>query len=138
MPQIAEVLNSIESIWIDKNSFQRIRFGVENYKDNQLVDVRVFCHNAHGEPRPTPKGIAFALTRWREFMDAIYQLEEQLELRGLIEEAPEERHVFAPREELFQTPQQELEIDEALVLGQLETFAAEEEAIIETGQPMPI
>lgn len=52
---------------VPKNSLEEIRVAIEEYKGYELLDIRVYFHADHGEPRPTKKGISINLELFDEF-----------------------------------------------------------------------
>jgi len=76
---------------IEKNSQERIRFEVTEYKGHTLVDMRVY-RGAGEEWKPTPKGLAINPVLWPEFVKGIEALGVELQEQGLVPdpEDPEE------------------------------------------------
>jgi len=68
---------------IKKNSQERIRFEVTEYKGHTLVDLRVY-RGAGEDWKPTPKGLAISPALWAEFLKGIEALGVELQAQGLV------------------------------------------------------
>ncbi len=60
---------------IEKNKNEIIKVSVDNYKDQKLVNIRVFVRNTQGELIPTKKGIAIRIDLFQEFKKILDELE---------------------------------------------------------------
>jgi hypothetical protein len=53
-------MDGTEIGWLDKNSKEKIRVAVREYKGREFVDVRVYFENDDGQWLPTKKGITIS------------------------------------------------------------------------------
>jgi len=72
-------------IEISKNTQERIRFQITEFRGQELVDIRVWVQGEDGAPVPTRKGITFKVDKWPEFRRALETLEAEILEAGLIE-----------------------------------------------------
>lgn len=56
---------------IQKNSTERIRVSIEEYKGYSFLDVRVYYEDDQGEWRPTKKGIAVPPDKVRDLIELL-------------------------------------------------------------------
>ena len=64
---------------IEKNSLERIRVQVTEYRGHRFIDCRVHYQGANGEWLPTKKGIALSGELAEEVAQAIHAAKNQLE-----------------------------------------------------------
>lgn len=57
---------------------------ISEFKGNHYIDVRKYYEANEGEMRPTKKGISFDLVAWKEFVENISQIDE--DIRKFLEE----------------------------------------------------
>jgi len=68
-----------------KNKFQEIRVGVKNFRDNDLIDIRVWTQTQFSDDKvPTSKGVSFNVSLFPEFKEAVLKLEETLKENRLL------------------------------------------------------
>ena len=60
---------------IPKNRTEEIRVSLDDFKGNQLVNLRVWFQNSDGEMRPGKQGIAFKLALLPEVLAALHRAE---------------------------------------------------------------
>ena len=58
-------------IEIRKNATETIRVAPTRYKDNDLLDVRVYYEDATGEKKPSRKGLCLRPETWQELLPMI-------------------------------------------------------------------
>lgn len=68
-----------------KNSQQKIRIILSEFKGKKLIHIRLFYQNKQGEYRPTLKGVAFGAECYPDLKRAIQKLEETLIEQGLLD-----------------------------------------------------
>ena len=61
---------------IQKNSTEKIKVTLSEYKGYEFIDVRVYYEDDSGEWRPTKKGIAIAPDKVKELMDLLTRAQE--------------------------------------------------------------
>ena len=64
---------------IEKNSTERIRVAVTEYKGHKFIDCRVYFEDGQGEWRPTKKGIALNGETILEVIEALQKARQTLE-----------------------------------------------------------
>lgn len=64
---------------IPKNSLERIRVSIDEYKGHKLIDCRVHYQDGQGEWRPTKKGIALNAETILEVIEALQKARQTLE-----------------------------------------------------------
>jgi hypothetical protein len=64
---------------IEKNTKERIRVSLEEYKGHRFIDCRVYFEDAAGEWRPTKKGLALNEDCIDEVIDTLKQASDALE-----------------------------------------------------------
>jgi len=69
---------------IAKNSQERIRFQLTEFKGKQYADLRVYYEDGD-EWKPTKKGLTLSPDIWPEFVQGIEQLTQNMEDAGLLE-----------------------------------------------------
>jgi hypothetical protein len=71
---------------LTKNSREKIVFRVGEFKGHKFVDLRIFVAGENGNgDTPTKKGLAVPLHLYREFREALMQVEEVIVERGLLD-----------------------------------------------------
>lgn len=63
---------------IEKNSAERIRVSVTDYKGHQFIDCRVYYEDDQGEWKPTRKGIALNNQTIKNVIEALQKATELL------------------------------------------------------------
>lgn len=58
---------------VAKNTRERIRVSVEEYKGHTFIDLRTYYEASEGEWKPTPKGIVLTQSIIDEVMDLLTQ-----------------------------------------------------------------
>ncbi len=77
-------------IELQKNSMEKRRFQLSEFRGQKLVNIRVWVRNDDDEPIATRKGITFKVDMWPEFLRALRKLEEEMLEAGVIKrEEPE-------------------------------------------------
>jgi len=69
---------AVEPVTLDKAGGE-VRLSVEEYKGCPLADLRYWYRAADGELRPSPRGVALPLARWRELVHAVLLFDERLQ-----------------------------------------------------------
>jgi len=64
----------MEEVFIDKSETERIRVGINEYKDRKYVDIRIYYEDDTGDWRPTKKGITLPPDRVSELAEALGKL----------------------------------------------------------------
>lgn len=76
---------------LQKNAREQYRLAVERYHGHACVDLRVFYEDDDsGEYKPSRKGLCIRLERWSAFRAALSELEEQLQVAGLLDDVEED------------------------------------------------
>lgn len=63
---------------ITKNPTEEVRISLTSYHGYDLVDIRVYYQDDHGEWRPTKRGVSLSIDAFAELRDAIVKTEEML------------------------------------------------------------
>jgi hypothetical protein len=63
-----------KEFWVDKTETERIRIARGEFKEKDLVDIRVYYQAEDGEWRPTKKGINISYEKFEEIKNAFNQL----------------------------------------------------------------
>jgi len=61
---------------LQKNTLDVIRIQKTKYKGHDLVDIRVYVEDKHGEKIPTRKGITFKVDLLDEVISALEEIKE--------------------------------------------------------------
>ena len=86
MSKINENPINFQPIVLQKNSREMYRFVVARYHGHDCIDARVFyLDDDSGKFKPSRKGLSIRLGRWPEFRAALGELEERLQLAGMLE-----------------------------------------------------
>jgi hypothetical protein len=64
---------------IEKNTKEKIRVSIEEYKGHRFVDCRVYFEDEAGEWRPSRKGIALSADIIDEVIEALQKASKKLE-----------------------------------------------------------
>ena len=75
-----------QPVILPKNAREQYRLAVERYHGFDCVDLRVFYEADSGEYKPSRKGLSIRLERWPAFRAALDELDERLQLAGMLEE----------------------------------------------------
>jgi len=68
-----------------KNKFQEVRVGVSEFRDNDLINIRVWTKlRDSDEMVPTAKGISINVKLYPELKEAVLALEKELKDNNLI------------------------------------------------------
>lgn len=68
-----------------KNKFQEVRVGITEFRDNDLIDIRVWARRSGAEEMaPTPKGVTINISLFNELKEAILALEDELKQNKLL------------------------------------------------------
>ncbi len=68
-----------------KNKFQEVRVGITEFRDNDLIDIRVWARRPGSEEMvPTPKGVTINISLFNELKGAILALEDELRQNKLL------------------------------------------------------
>jgi len=71
---------------LTKNGREKIVFRLGEFKGHKFVDLRIFVAGEDGNgDTPTKKGLAVPLHLYREFREALMQVEEVIVERGLLD-----------------------------------------------------
>ena len=74
----------VEAVVITRGPVEQLRLGIRECGGDQVVDIRVYLQDGNGDWAPSPKGVSVALDEWPAFVDAVFRLGDELELKGLI------------------------------------------------------
>jgi hypothetical protein len=64
---------------VEKNTKERIRISIEDFKGHKFIDCRVYFQDEAGEWHPTKKGIALNADTVDEVIDGLKKAGEKLE-----------------------------------------------------------
>ncbi len=68
-----------------KNKFQEVRVGITEFRNNDLIDIRVWTDSPSSEERvPTAKGVSINVSHFTELKEAVIALEAELKQNNLI------------------------------------------------------
>ncbi|MFH0838652.1 MAG: transcriptional coactivator p15/PC4 family protein [Candidatus Omnitrophota bacterium] len=68
-----------------KNKFQEVRVSITEFRDNDLIDIRVWATKAGSDEKvPTPKGVTINISLFPELKEAILSLENELRANNLL------------------------------------------------------
>jgi hypothetical protein len=68
-----------------KNKFQEVRVAITEFRDNDLIDIRVWTNRPGSEEKvPTPKGVTINISLFPELKDAVLALEKELRDNNLL------------------------------------------------------
>ena len=79
-----------KAVVITRGSNEQLRLGIREREGGQVVDIRIYVQDANGEWSPSPKGVSVSLDQWPAFVDAIFRVGDELELKGLISQEGED------------------------------------------------
>jgi hypothetical protein len=68
----------------EKNSKEEVRVSVDEFRGRKIINLRVYYRTDTGEWLPGKQGVALAIDRYRDLVDAVLQLGEWLESRGML------------------------------------------------------
>lgn len=74
---------------IEKNSQERIRFDLVQFKGKPYADLRVYYDDG-GEFKPSKKGLTLSPAVWSDFVQGIEKLSAELQAKGLLADPEEE------------------------------------------------
>jgi hypothetical protein len=82
-PSLAEPV-LISKFWKSRARNEHIRVELSEFKDHQLINIRVWSTGTDGIDRPTPKGIALGLAKLPELTRALVKAEAKAKELGLL------------------------------------------------------
>ena len=67
---------------IERNSREIIRVEVSEFKGRELINLRIWYTHIDGTYKPTQKGVALDISRFKDLKDAIDKIEEYIKDRN--------------------------------------------------------
>ncbi len=67
-------------IEIEKNSREKIRLSISEFKGKKLIDLRIWYEDKENQDyKPSKKGLSISVDKYQELKDAIIKLENMIE-----------------------------------------------------------
>jgi hypothetical protein len=70
--------NENDIIEIEKNSREKIRISLSEFKGKKLIDMRIWYVDKEGEYKPSKKGLSISIDKYDELKNAILKLENMI------------------------------------------------------------
>ncbi len=70
--------NENDIIEIEKNSREKIRISLSEFKGKKLIDMRIWYVDKEGEYKPSKKGLSISIDKYDELKNAILKLEDMI------------------------------------------------------------
>jgi hypothetical protein len=68
----------------EKNSKEEVRVSIDEFHGRKIINFRVYYRANDTEWRPGKQGLALSVDRYRDLVDAMLKLGEELQSRGLL------------------------------------------------------
>lgn len=69
-----EIVLEEKEVWVDRNETERVRIARSEFKEKELMDIRIYYQAANGDWLPTKKGVNISYDKLQEVKDALNQL----------------------------------------------------------------